>query len=267
MTLSEIEEIENKYLKKYFYFFKYVEDEMIKGFKSMYEIEKNWRKYWPSSNSDFSTGAERIIYGLLNGKAFGTPNSTPISADLMFELDDAFIHIDVKTYGESNKGDFDTSHTIAANQTSYYCEIRKKNSLRTKFTPTRVHPANLPSYYTKKDGTKKICLTYFISILTENNGRDIMAIVLTCLPNLRLKKHYGFRPIQMGKTKYETIHTSRRGANSQYATGRFDFKEVDKFELLINTPNRVKVIYFDYIKCSRHASLNFISTIYNNQHD
>lgn len=268
MNLKEIEEIENKYLNKYFYFLKYVEEEMLNGFKSMYDIEKDWRRFWGTTKSDFATGAERIIYGLLNGKAFGSPNSTPVSSDLMFELDDAFIHIDVKTYGESNRGDFTTSHTIEANQTSYYCEIMEKprgSTVRNKFVPTRVHPANLPAFYTKKNGIKKICLTYFVSILTENNGRDLMAIVLTCLPNIKLKKHYKNRPIKAGKKKERVTNTSINGKSYKIGTGRFDFSEVRTFELLTNTPNRIKVIYYDSVKCSRHSNLNLLGTIYTSQ--
>jgi hypothetical protein len=268
MRLTEIEEIENKYLNKYFYFFKYVEDEMLNGFKSMYDIENNWRKHWGTNKSDFSTGAERIIYGLLNGKAFGNPNSSPVSSDLMFELDDAFIHIDVKTYGETNRGDFTTSHTIEANQTSYYCEIMEKtrNSIvRNKFSPTRVHPANLPAFYTKRNGLKKICLTYFVSILTENFGRDLMAIVLTCLPNIKLKKHYKFRPIRAGKNPESQSSISIHGKEFKRGKGRFDFKEVSDFELLNNTPKRVKVIYYDMAKCSKYPNLNLIRSIYNLQ--
>ncbi|MFY9089376.1 hypothetical protein [Arcobacter aquimarinus] len=264
MTLEEIEEIERKYLNKYYYFFKYVEDEMLNGFKSMYDIEKNWRKHWDSSKSDFSTGAERIIYGLLNGKAFGNPNSTPVSADLMFELDDAFIHIDVKTYGEKNRGDFTSSHSLEANQTSYYCEILEK-ATRSKMSPTRVHKASLPAFYTKKDTTRKICLTYFISILTENKGRDLMAIVLTCVPNLRLKKHYSSRPIKAGKKVLPQTFTSRNGNNYKIGTGRFDFAAVGTFELLNNQPSRVKVIYYDSNKCSVYGALNLIGSIYSSQ--
>ncbi|MGJ0357339.1 hypothetical protein [Aliarcobacter butzleri] len=269
MKLSEIEEVENKYLKKYFYFFKYVENEMFNGFKSMYDIEKNWRKFWGTNKSDFSTGAERVVYGLLNGKAFGSPNSTPVSSDLMFEMDDAFIHIDVKTYGESNLKDFTTSHTIEANQTSYFCEImeKPKNGGRSKFIPTRVHSANLPDFYTKKDGSKKICLTYFISILTENYGRDIMCIVLTCLPNIKLKQHYKYRPIKAGKNSDSFVSMSKNYKPFKFGKGRFDFKEVGTFELLPNTPSRVKVIYYDVAKCSKYTNLDLIKSIYNRQGD
>lgn len=268
MTLTEIEEIEHKYLNKYFYFFKYVEDEMLSGFKSMYDIENDWRRHWGTNKSDFATGAERIIYGLLNGKAFGNPNSSPVSSDLMFELDDAFIHIDVKTYGENNRGDFTTSHTIEANQTSYYCEIRQKrtvNGIREKFSPTRVHTANLPAFYRKKNGLKKICLTYFVSILTENLGRDLMAIVLTCLPNIKLKKHYNFRPIRAGKRPDTQSSFSINNKEFKRGKGRFDFNEVSDFELLNNSPKRVKVIYYDATKCSQYPNLNLIGSIYNSQ--
>jgi hypothetical protein len=272
--MKTIETLENKYLDKYFHFFKYIEDEMLNGFKSMYDIESDWRKHWKTNKSDFSTGAERIVYGLLNGKAFGTPNSTPVSADLLFELDDAFIHIDVKTYGETNRGDFTSSHTIDSNQTSYRCEILQENG--TPFPPRRIHKANLPNIYTKKNKETKVCLTYFLSILTKNNGRDLMAVILTCLPNGKLYEHYLSRPISAGKNhekkrnpktkKDEHVINIDKGGNPyQFGKGKFNFKEVNTFELLDSKPSRVKVIYFDNALCSPHKSLDFIRKIHKKQ--
>ena len=95
--LENIEKLEKKYLDKYYHFLKFVEDELLLGFKTKAKIEKDWIDKYKSGISDFAVGAERIVYSLLNGKGIGQPNSAPVGADLFFEVKDAFIHIDLKT--------------------------------------------------------------------------------------------------------------------------------------------------------------------------
>lgn len=270
MTLEEIEEIERKYLNKYFYFFKYVEDEMKHGFKSMYEIKNDWEKYW-SSKSSFSTGAERIIYGLLNGKAFGEPNSNPVSSDLLFEVDDAYIHIDVKTYDHENINDFAIKHDTNLNQTSYRCEIenRTKRGIRRRKSILNMHYPNLPTRYTKYDGgikRKKICLTYFISILTDDTqGDNIVAIILTCVPNGLLKRHYKNRPLVSGKTQFHDTHYFPNGTQYTTSTARYCFADAGKFELLDLEPRRIKVVYANYDKLENYPDLTIIREVINEQ--
>ena len=87
LTNTGIEELERKYLNKFFHFLKYVEDEMIKGFNSKEKIRSDWDQLYGTKKrkvSDFAVGAERIVYSLLNGRAFGTPNSNPVSSDMFF---------------------------------------------------------------------------------------------------------------------------------------------------------------------------------------
>ena len=95
MTSKEIELLEEKYLKKFYHFLKFAEDEMLEGFKTKETIRDDWYPFYHSGISDFSTGAERIVYALFNGKGIGQPNSAPVGADLFFEVPDAFIHIDL----------------------------------------------------------------------------------------------------------------------------------------------------------------------------
>ena len=104
LKLKQIEKLEKKYLNKYFHFLKFAEDEIISGFKTKDKIKGDWHGLYASGISDFSTGAERIIYSLLNGKGIGQPNSSPVGSDLFFEVEDAFIHIDLKTVGASLRG-------------------------------------------------------------------------------------------------------------------------------------------------------------------
>lgn len=93
-----IEQLENKYLNKFYHLLKYAEDEILQGFETKEKIKSDWKDCWAIANKgDFSVGAERIIYSLINGKCTGQPNSCPVGSDLFFEVDDAFIHIDLKT--------------------------------------------------------------------------------------------------------------------------------------------------------------------------
>ena len=73
LTQQEIEKLERKYLNKYYHFLKFAEDEMLEGFKTKDDIKDDWWGLYSSQTegkgiSDFSTGAERIVYSLLNGK-------------------------------------------------------------------------------------------------------------------------------------------------------------------------------------------------------
>lgn len=134
MTKHRIEKLEHKYLNKFYYFLKYVEDEMLDGFQTKENIRDDWEDRWDPLGegkgiSSFSTGAERIVYALLNGKGVGEPNSAPIGSDLFFEVKDAFIHIDLKTVQTRNIGDFTRDIFIGANQNSYNYEIKKTNGM------------------------------------------------------------------------------------------------------------------------------------------
>ena len=63
--LIKIEKLEEKYLNKFNYFLKYIEDDLLYGFKSGKKIEDDWRNFWGGENkgiSSFSIGFERVIY-------------------------------------------------------------------------------------------------------------------------------------------------------------------------------------------------------------
>jgi hypothetical protein len=224
MKNIEIEQIENKYLNKIYYFLKYVENEMLDGFKSKDKIKDDWKQFWGKSTSDFATGAERIVYALLNGRSFGTPNSNPVSSDMFFEVSDAFIHLDMKTVLTSNIGDFSESIFIGENQNSYKGIINKQNGTKEKYTP------NLPCFYNKGKSNEKICLTYFITILSNHKTYDIEMISIICMPNGQLESFYKSRPLRAGKNP---------------GKARMNLKEVHLFELLNKNPKRIYVSYFN----------------------
>lgn len=245
LTLEEIEKLEHKYLMKYWYFLKFVEDEIVRGMLSMDDIRSDWEGLYGNENggtSLFDVGCERIVYALLNGKIAGQPNSCPVSSDLFFELDDAYIHIDLKSVTTSeggnadNIGDFNTCIFVGENQNSYKGTIVKNagrpNEYREEYRP------NLPTIYNKSNGDKKISLTYFVCLLNSSVTQRCELISIMSFPNGKLEEHYGSRPLKAGKNP---------------GKARFNFSEVPTFELLDGNKKRVRIIHknpnmSDYVK-------------------
>ncbi|MCF7844169.1 hypothetical protein K9M47_04780 [Candidatus Gracilibacteria bacterium] len=227
LSQKQIEEIENKYLTKFYFFLKYTEDELLKGFNTKEKIKDDWMDKYKSGISDFAVGAERIVYSLFNGKGIGQPNSAPVGSDMFFEVDDAFIHIDLKTVQTENIGDYTSSIFVGSNQNSYKSEIKQLNG--SSFSPVRIYEPALPTYYNKDKENEKICLSYFITILYERENLSILNINILSMPNGELESHYKNRPLQAGKIAAEA---------------RFNLYEVSKFELLDTNPSRIKVAYF-----------------------
>lgn len=224
MKKEQIEEIELKYLNKYYYFLKFAEDEMFQGFKTKAKIKDDWKGKYADGISDFAVGAERIVYSLLNGKGIGQPNSSPVGSDLFFEVEDAYIHLDMKTVNMNNIGDFTTSIFIGENQNSYKGTIIKSGGNSEIYEPA------LPTFYNKGKKDEKICLSYFITILYDKDDLSIKVISIDCMPNGALEPFYKNRPLKAGKNP---------------GKARFNIKEVNKFELLPNEPSRIKVVYYD----------------------
>jgi hypothetical protein len=264
--LENIEKIELDYLRKYYHFFRYIEQDLLKGFDSKEKIRQDWKKYYDSGISEFAIGAERIIYSLLNGKSIhAEANSSPVGSDFIFEFDDAFVHLDIKTVGatsnpsqdksnrnsnSNNIGDYATSIFVGENQNSYYSEIKQAKSGK-PYRPPRFSKPSLPTYYNKNKPNEKICLTYFFSILYDKDTLKVLVMTLLSMPNGELMKHYKERVLKAGKNPPKV---------------RFNFKEVNKFELLKNYPSRVKVVYFNKgMNLVFKKSLKFIESVYDEQ--
>jgi hypothetical protein len=249
MTLEDIEKIELKYLNKFYYFMKFAEDEMMFGFQTKEKIKDDWFGKYDSKISDFAVGAERIVYSLFNGKGIGQPNSSPVGADLFFEVNDAFIHIDLKTVQTDNIGDYTRNIFVGTNQNSYKSEIKQANG--DSFKPVRIYEPALPTFYNKNRENQKICLSYFITILYEKDNLNILNISISCMPNGELEKHYKNRPLSAGKNIDKT---------------RFNFTKVSKFELLDDNPSRIKVVYFDKnMHYDYKNKLKFFEELYNKE--
>ena len=245
--MEKIEQMEYKYLEKFYHFLEYVEDEMLFGFNTKEKIKEDWIEKYASGISSFAVGAERIVYSLFNGKGIGQPNSAPVGSDMFFETEDAFIHIDLKTVQTRNIGDYTGSIFVGRNQNSY------TGKMLVNGTKLRDYKSALPHFY-KNRGNKKICLTYFITILYEEKNLKILNINIICMPNGALSPHYGQRVLQAGKNPDKT---------------RFRFSEVPKFEKLSGDKKRIKVVYYDESTLSEaeKKKMGFIKSIYNSQNN
>lgn len=173
--LEKIEFWENEYLKQIYYLLKIDKEKMLSGFDTKEDIRADWEQFLGAETSDFATGSERIFYWLFS--QFGVPNSSPIGSDMFFETYNAYVHIDIKTVTLANIGDFKRNIFVGDNQNSYIGNINVKGK------ESRPYKGNLPTYYTKRDGSKKLCLTYFIVILYNETNLDIQTIAITCMPD------------------------------------------------------------------------------------
>lgn len=246
LTDLEIEQLECKYLNKFYHFLKYVEDEMMYGFQTKEIIRNDWQNRYGNGQaiSDFAVGAERIIYSLFNGKGIGQPNSAPVGADMFFEVEDAYIHIDLKTVQTDNIGDYTTSIFVGENQNSYISEIKQSNG--DSFDPIRMYNPALPKYYNLGTPLEKVCLTYFVTILYEAGNLNILNINLLSMPNGQLEGIYGSSVLRAGKNPGKV---------------RYNFSAIPNYNLLHNE-NRLKVIYFDNTMDSKYLrKLSFIQSM------
>lgn len=189
----DLEEKERQYFGLILLHLKQDLDTIIEGLNSRIKILKDWydnfiktaRKGYKAS--DLDTGAERIFHHFF-APILHFPNSSPLGSDLMFELPDAFMHIEIKTALLDNPSDYRGKINISINQTSY-----KVNSL---FIP------NLPQYYRIYSKIEKPCLTYVIQVIHEHAKPNIKALKLVCIPNGQLYSYYGKSIFKSGKAGY-----------------------------------------------------------------
>ena len=205
LNLLEIEKLEYVHQERIRYYFLDNVNEIISGFNSRLEIKKDWYKQFISTKgnkaSDLEVGAERIFYHIFS-QGMKHPNSSPIGADLMYETFDSFIHIDIKTISESNRGDYKGKLVVESNQTSY--PLHKYG-----LSP------NLPTYYSKTfirngETMRKLGLTYFIYVLHKHASEKIYAVLLICMPNGELYEIYKDRILQAGKIKNNVRYAFRK---------------------------------------------------------
>jgi hypothetical protein len=189
----ELEEIEREYFRYILTFLKANLVSIIDGLNSRIKVLNDWyEKFIKTAGitrkhpSDLDTGAERIFHHFL-ASILHLPNSSPIGSDLMFEVPDAFIHIEIKTALIDNPADYKGKINVSANQTSY--------NIKGLFN------ANLPNYYNPQNSKEKPCLTYIIQIIHEHAKPNIKCLLLTCIPNGQLYSIYKKNILRGGKTK------------------------------------------------------------------
>lgn len=238
-----IEFWEHEYLEQIYYLLNIDKQKMLDGFDTKEDIRKDWEEFLGKSTSDFAIGSERIFYWLFN--QFGVPNSAPIGSDMFFETYNAYVHIDIKTVQKSNIGDFNKNIFVGDNQNSYKGTIAVKNK------ETRDYKGNLPTFYTKEDGTKKICLSYFICILYDEDGSDIQTILISCMPNGELSEFYEPDVLSAGKNKGKI---------------RFNYSKCKYFRLVPDNPLRTKVLIWNP-KNGLEKRLREIESIFKEQNE
>lgn len=111
---------------------------------------------------------------------------------------------------------------------------------------TEIYTPNLPTFYTKENGDKKITLTYFVCLLNSSVTMDSELISIMCMPNGRLADYYKSRPLKAGKNP---------------GKARFNFSNVPCFELLQGNEKRVRIIHknpnmSEYVKNKLEFYLN-----------
>ncbi|TLS36560.1 hypothetical protein FCL54_14750 [Pseudalkalibacillus caeni] len=242
--LRKVEFWENEYLESIFYSLSLDRQKMLEGFSTKEEIKEDWEEYLGDQTSSFATGSERIFYWLFN--QFGKPNSSPVGSDMFFETYNAYVHIDIKTVTLSNIGDFRRNIFVGDNQNSYMGNINVRGK------EPRPYKGHLPTYYTKSNGKKKICLTYFITILYDETNLDLQTILIMCMPNGLLNKVYGDKIISPGKNPGKI---------------RFNYTSCPYFELLDERASRIKVLLWkeENMEESVEKKLSFIKELYERQ--
>ena len=233
MEDKEIEFWEYQYLQHINYLLAIDVKKLIDGLNTKEKIRNEWEEFISENNkSELSIGSERIFYWLFN--QFGIPNSAPVGSDLFFELYNAFIHIDIKTVIRKNvASDFNKRIQIGKNQSSYAGDVIYDDGIfKEKYYP------HLPTTY-KVNEKEKICLTYFVVILNQEEEKDIQAIILTCMPNGQLKKYYENK-INKGNITYGPLAPGKNDTEA-----RFRYVETKEFKLLDNKPSRTKILYWN----------------------
>tara|TARA_X000000368_G_scaffold405929_1_gene383641 strand:+ start:217 stop:939 length:723 start_codon:yes stop_codon:yes gene_type:complete len=217
MTETEIEKLESTYLNTIKSLIVGNLNNILRNLDSMNNISEYWQNI--STDEGFDTGAERIIYSVLQrGGDLGEPNSSPVGSDLMFESSDAFIHIDLKTCQPQNNLRDHWETPVGRNQNSY------KYDMIVNKTP-RAYKPHLPTYYSEKP-----TLTYFITILYSKNSNlefKVANINVGCMPNGSLKNIYSTSPLGPGKN---------------VGQARFMMAKCFEFKKL-NNEKRIKIIY------------------------
>jgi hypothetical protein len=181
-----LEELEKRYLDYIVTSLRQDIKGLVDGLNSRIKMLNDWRNQFLKTSrkgykaSDLDAGAERIFHHFFT-PMFKFPNSCPIGSDLMYQTEDAIVHIEIKTNLVTNVSDYKGKVQLGRNQISYGIA---------QFSP------NLPTNYMSVNLST---LTYVIQIIHEHMSPKINALNVICIPNGQLLKYYGSRILQAGK--------------------------------------------------------------------
>lgn len=196
--LEEIEKIEKKYFLEILEVLTKNKKELVERFNSHLEIKRETQRISYKKNL-VDAGTERVLMSILcREKPNWDINSSPISADLLFELPDALINIDAKTY--KNKQKEENKVNLRKNQTSYGDSIY----FTSKRTDTKLTwmPALRTTYNHNKYGEIP-CLTYVVKFIYSNNEQRLLEVQLINIPNGQLISIYGENILGRGKSSLD----------------------------------------------------------------
>tara|TARA_Y100001970_G_C14217189_1_gene850370 strand:- start:1469 stop:2494 length:1026 start_codon:yes stop_codon:yes gene_type:complete len=269
---EKLEEIEEYYLST---ICRYLGSDYKGLINKLENHNKTWDQWYPrfnkakSKKSFFDTGAERVIYMLLNrGDILGEPNANPIGSDNSYlKYDESFneyiaMNIDVKSIKANTAlGDVLTNMPIGENQNSYESNI--EYIVQNKIVEERHYEPGLDKIYqiTDQHGVIRnyLTLSYSIVILycdepinAEPKRQKVIGVFVNCIPNLLLKKHYGNKVFDPGKSGNLVI---KEGQKIFYSTTEYFISKGD--EKIDHIIKKYKITYEDYCKYNGKRSIKW----------
>ncbi len=189
-TNEQIENLEKKYFVELGNLLMENRDELKKGFNSRLAIRRDTEGISYNEN-EVAVGSERVLSSIiLRNKNDWEVNSSPISSNLLFELPDAMMNIDAKTYKE-NAIEEDKVN-VARNQTSY----GSNEHLVSQGTGTRYtwKAALKPIYHHETKGEIPT-ISMIVKFVYDIEDQKLKKVQLINIPNGKLIGVYGNRDI------------------------------------------------------------------------
>lgn len=227
--LVKIEELEKKYFLELKKLLEENKKELKKGFDSRLSIRRDTEGISYSEN-EVAVGAERVLMAIIcRNKANWEVNSSPISSNLLFELPNAMINIDAKTYKEKQKEEDKVA--VAKNQTSYGNNVYLKSYGKdTRYT----WKAALKPIYRHKEKGELPTISFIVKFIYDDDNQNLKEVQLINIPNGKLFSIYGKDVFRRGK---QTISPGKPVKDI-----RFKISEFEKPKLTSNW-KRKEVIY------------------------
>ncbi len=195
-SLEAIEELEKKYFLELKKLLEQNKNELKKGFNSRLSIKRDTEGLSYSEN-EVAVGAERVLSSIiLRNKSNWEVNSSPISSNLLFELPNAMINIDAKTYKEN--GIEEDKVNIAKNQTSYGNNVHITSKGKdTKYT----WKAALKTIYHHETKGEIPTISMIVKFIYDNKDQSLKEVQLINIPNGELFEKYGKKVFRRGKSE------------------------------------------------------------------